>query len=202
MSMFAKANKTPTSFSSAMSHWRESADSWFDGSVASVDARLRRCASLTHTAQCEVANSKSASHLGILNELSADRIALGSLRHDLLTGSADREAVGVSRSPGRVAAADRIAAAYDRSLLTKEAKRWVDLESVKFITANADMAHNTEELSGRARAFVATQTASPVLARVFVSAVLDLGASQPRTKTASTPPAPRLDFDPSLIFIA
>lgn len=195
---YAAARKDPNTFTAAMSDWRESANSeWFDGSVRSVDQRLRRCAKLVEHARQLIARkpvSEAGEYLAAVHELSADRQALAGLREDLLTGGSGRE-VGVS-PPGRTAAAQ----------LTSRERRWVEIEGDRFFRANLDAAHLPAELVTRARNHAAKVTSGrrrcAALTEAFAARVLDLGRATPRTRT-KTASAPRIrtNFSDSMLFL-
>ncbi|QDH91710.1 hypothetical protein SEA_PHRAPPUCCINO_32 [Mycobacterium phage Phrappuccino] len=196
--------RSANSFTAAMTAWRESSDSWFDGTVGSVDHRLQRCAKLLGAANGAMANTPFADagqYLAALQELSADRQAIASLRDDLLTGSSGREAVGVSRSPGRTAA--KTAAIK----LASSEKRWVELEGDRFFTANRDAAHDHEELSERARHHAERHTSalgmqrSAVVTQAFIDKVVGLGRATPKPRLAAAP-RPTPDFAPEMLFLA
>lgn len=211
--MFRTANQGPrhadNRFDAAMTAWRESSKSWYDGSVASVDQRLRRCAKLLGVANGAVGQrsiGESPEYLAALRELSADRQVLASLRDDLLTGGSGRE-VGVS-PPGRTAAAERrVREAFNRSSLTPQERRWVDLESARFLNANVEVvAQAPEELAERARYHGEAHTSalgkrSKLVTAAFVDRVSALGQSMPRPRTAAAEPKTVSDFDAQLMFL-
>lgn len=195
-------SRTAESFTTAMTEWRDSSDSWFNG-IGSVDARLSRCAKLIHTAESAVGRlpaGDSGQYLAAIQELSADRQVIASLREDLLTGNSGREAVGVSRSPGRTASTKA-------PTLSGQERRWVDLESAKFVTANRDVAHVADELTERARRHAELHTStlgakrSREVTAAFVDKVADLGHRTPRPRTASAPTTIP-DFPDHLLFLA
>lgn len=88
--------RTATSFDRALSAYTKTAESWFDGTVQSVDRRLAQCDRLLHTARATVARmtiSDSNRYLAAAERLSDDRRVLEGLRDDLLTGASNREDV-------------------------------------------------------------------------------------------------------------
>lgn len=83
---------TAASFDTAYQKYASTGDAWFDGTPASVDARLANCRRLTHIARTRVARrGADAGPLTNLAALEADARALTELRRDLLTGAYDRE---------------------------------------------------------------------------------------------------------------
>jgi len=192
--------RTANGFDEAMDEWRKTADNWFDGSIDSIDTRLRRCAKLTSTATAIVARSPldSAQHYhAALEELSADRTVLSGLREDALTGGFGREA-GVS-PPGRTAS-------KTVTPLSSTETRWIELESARFLHANRDVVHESEELSERARHHAMNHGPSQgfqrakIVADAFTSKVAALGRATPRPRLAAARP-PRADFADSLLFV-
>jgi len=200
----ARRESTPTKFEEAMRDWRQSAnDQWFDGTVASVDRRLRRCARLMSVAhQLMARDPGSVEHMTAVRDLSADRAALADLRERLLTGGSGREA-GVS-PPGRTAAAKGKKKTSPR--LTEGEQVWLEVEAARFMRENADAAHVPDELQTRARNHAEYHTSklglrSRVLTSAFVDRVLDLSrrVPRPRTVTAAAPAAP--DFADAMLFL-
>lgn len=188
-------------FDAAITAWRDTSDNWFDGTVQSIDNRLRRCARLMHTANSQIRNGPTGDsyrYLAAHQELSADKQALAGLREDMLTGSFGREA-NVS-PPGRTAAKTSAVK------LASQDQRWVDLESARFLQSNLDAAHLTEELSERARHHAEHHTSalgrerSRAMTAAFIDKVVELGRATPRPRTASAPPVIP-DFDDSLMFL-
>lgn len=89
-------HRTAASFEQALRRYAADAESWFDGSVGSVDARLAQCNKLAHVAAFTVARldiSATRGYLGAADSLDADRRALEAMREDLLTGGAGRQDV-------------------------------------------------------------------------------------------------------------
>ena len=79
--------RTATSFDRALATYTKVAESWFDGTVQSVDRRLAQCDRLLHTARATVARmtiSDSNRYLAAAERLSDDRRVLEGLRDDLL----------------------------------------------------------------------------------------------------------------------
>ena len=84
--------RTATSFDRALSGYTKTAESWFDGTVGSVDRRLAQCDRLLHTTRATVARmtiSDSNRYLIAGEKLSDDRRVLEGLREGLLTGAKD-----------------------------------------------------------------------------------------------------------------
>jgi len=194
--------RTAEGFSAALTQWRDSSDTWFDGSAESVDHRLRRCARLLTTANAaagRLALGDAGQYLAAIQELSADKQALAGLREDLLTGYSGRGAAGVSPPSGRTAT--------KRAQLSGAERRWVELESARFLNANADVAHAPEELTERARRHAEAHTwtvgakRSRVVTAAFVEKAAALGRAIPRPRVAAAPDTIP-DFDPALMFLA
>jgi len=85
-------------------------------------------------------------------------------------------------------------------------RRWVNLESAKFVAANAAVAHDPEELATRAQHFAQVKTStftserSAQVCRAFVGQVLSLRprqASVPQVRVAAV----NCDFDPQMMFL-
>ena len=92
---------TAASFSQVLQRYANKSESWFDGSVGSVDARLAQCDQLLHSARFTVARLSIADagrYLRAVETLDADRRSLLALRDDLLTGASNR--VDVVGPPG------------------------------------------------------------------------------------------------------
>ena len=178
------------SFSASLTAWRNTSTDWFDGTVHSVDDRLRRCGKLLATANA-AAGRGEMQFLAAIEELSADREAIASLREELLTSGPGRGVPGVSPS-GRTAA------------LSPKSKRWVELEATRFLRANLDVAHVSEERDERARRYAAEGTSTfsdhQAATQAFVARVAALGNSMPRTRTASAP-VHSMDFADSALFL-
>jgi hypothetical protein len=98
--------KTHQSFRTALSDYHKTAESWFDGSVGSIDRRLAKVDRLLHHIRATVARldfGSSAAYLSAAQQLSADRKALVAQRADMLNGYADyRTANGFSDIPGTI----------------------------------------------------------------------------------------------------
>lgn len=194
--MFRTATAPPRTFTASMTAWRDSADNWFDGTIATVDERLRRCAKLLNVANT-MAGRGEITHLNAIQELSADRRVLADLREELLTTGPGGGMTGVSSSR-------RTAAVADDAPTSSQGRRWVELEATRFLRANLDAAHAPAELAERARRHADLHASTlPDPSRVtaaFVRKVAALGASMPRMRTAATP-APSMDFDDTALFI-
>lgn len=144
--------RTATSFDRALATYTKVAESWFDGTVQSVDRRLAQCDRLLHTARATVARmtiSDSNRYLAAAERLSDDRRVLEGLRDDLLTGASNRRDVtgppagslamlltpsppatstsGVSAPPGSrppMSLASRTGCRYSRRCAVTSARRW------------------------------------------------------------------------------
>ena len=88
--------RTATSFDRQMTAYTRQAESWFDGSVSSVDRRLAHCDRLLHQTRAHTARmdiQEAARYLRAAELLNSDREVLAGLRDDLLTGGANRQDV-------------------------------------------------------------------------------------------------------------
>ena len=88
--------RTATSFDRQMTAYARQAESWFDGSVGSVDRRLAHCDRLLHAASfhtARLAMTDGNRYLQATAQLQSDREVLAALRDDLLTGGANRQDV-------------------------------------------------------------------------------------------------------------
>lgn len=162
----------PRTFTASVSEFRKGSDSWFDGSIESVDQRLARVNKLLHTAHTHAAENP-ADYLAVIAELTTDRTALKELREDLVSGAATRD-TGYQ--------APRVAA------LSSEERRWVTLEAARFI-AEQDDRHNVAEMAERARrhAEIATSTMERPreVTAAFEAAVAKHALNAPRPRTAA-----------------
>ena len=170
----------PRTFTAALSDFRKDSDSWFDGSVGSVDRRLARCARLLHDAE-SAAGEDPAKHLAVIAELSADRTALKNLRTDLLNGANQWETRYAPRTAAR------------KQDLTNAERRWVTLESARFYAEQADARHDVTEMAERARrhAEVATSTLgrrASLVTAAFEQAVAGHARLTPKPRTAARKP--------------
>jgi hypothetical protein len=217
--------RTAASFDAALARYAGQAESWFDGSVNSIDRRLGSCERLLHSVRATVARlsaTESHRYLRAAEELGLDRHALHTLRDDMLTGASDRADGSVL--PGRrtanpddpsplppVEVNNIPQMVVDRDMrpgrdLTGADRRWVTLESAKFVAANRDVLDDPSELATRATHHAQVQTSpytrarSAAVTRAFVATVVDLGRQ-------SYVPAPvrtaalDVSFDPQLMFL-
>lgn len=179
----------PRTFTAAVSEFRREADGWFDGTVEAVDRRLARCTKLLHVAHSKAAEDP-ASTLQVIAELTEDRRALTALRQDLTTGAADRD---TGYTPPKTAA------------LSAEERRWVTLESAKFVAEHEDARHNVAEMAERARrhAQVATSTMDRprVLTAAFEREVATIVRMTPEPRIASRKRPVFTDFPDSQLFL-
>ena len=93
--------RTAASFDKAQERYAATTETWFNGSVGSVDKRLAACDKLIHSARFTVARlpiSDAQRYLEAAEDLNSDRRALLALRDDLLNGASNRE--DVSGPPG------------------------------------------------------------------------------------------------------
>lgn len=185
-------------FTATLTEFRQKSDSWFDGTVESVDRRLSRCSKLLHVAQSS-AGEDPAAHLAVIAELSTDHTALKKLREDLLTGASGREA-GYT-PPGR-----RLASRAVSEPLSSQERRWVVLESARFHAAQDDALHDVAEMAERARRHAEVVTSglfpdrSRVVTAAFEQAVAGHARRTPRPRTAARRPA-FTDFPDSQLFL-
>lgn len=90
--------------------------------------------------------------------------------------------------------------------LDRPDKRWVALESAKFVAANSDALDSSHELATRAHNYAAAKTStypqirSAAICEAFVEAVTDLGRRTYRPRVASAPP-PDPVIDPQAIYL-
>lgn len=94
-------HRTASAFDAALEYYAAAKETWFNGSVDSIDQRLASCDKLLHSARATVARlsiADSGRYLHAAEELDADRQALASLRADLLTGASGR--ADVTGPPG------------------------------------------------------------------------------------------------------
>lgn len=86
-------------------------------------------------------------------------------------------------------------------------KRWVHLESSRFVAANTDCLSDPEELATRAQHHAALKTStfsrphSAAVTRAFVSSVVELGRRQYRPPVVNRTAAVYEDFDPQAMFL-
>lgn len=272
--------RTAKSFDQAYSLYQSKAESWFDGSVGSVDRRLSACERLLHAARATTARlstSDSARYLRATDILKEDQRVLAGLREDLLNGASGRADVvgppgwrtahwfkddGSYQCPAGGPHPSQYSSPHEylhaRNLhdwinqsrdmtpgggdvqvdeawrsptptpsegpqqlrnpsganplarhtaaLESPDKRWVTLESAKFIAANSDALDSSVELATRAHNYAATKTStfttqrSAAICKAFVGAVTDLGARTYRPRLASAP-APDPVIDPQAIYL-
>lgn len=86
-------NRTATSFDKAYQGYTAKNESWYNGTVDSIDARLAACTKLVHSARsiCARFSIRDAGrYLHAAQALANDYRALEALREDLLTGAASR----------------------------------------------------------------------------------------------------------------
>lgn len=86
-------------------------------------------------------------------------------------------------------------------------RRWVDLESARFVAANRDTLDDSHELAVRAHNHAAAATStftrqrSAAVCEAFVRKVTKLGAQQYRPAPQRTASAPNTNFPDSLIYL-
>lgn len=192
--------RTAASFEAALQRYTKEAESWFDGSVNAIDRRLSVCDRLLHSVRATVARlSATDSHryLRTAQTLESDRRALHALREDLLTGAADR---GLPRTASTVPARGHLAN------LNGTDRRWVTLESARFVAAHPDALDDPTELSTRAAHYAGVQTStftrprSAAVTRAFVAAVAELGR-QNYVPTTMRTAAVDVSFDAQAMYL-
>ena len=171
--------------------WHRTADTWFDGSIESVDRRLAACNHLLSASEKAVAEEGfSARHLAAISELQQSQGALEGLRRKLLTAASDYEE-------------PILAPATADPHLARQDRRWVALEGAKFFRSHSDVP--MDELQIRARNFAElktstlTQKRSQAIASAFVHRVAQLRRETPRPRVASAPPV--VDAPPEMMFM-
>lgn len=191
--------KTHATFRQSMAEYRKTAESWFDGSVDSVDRRIAHVDRLLHHVRATVARlnfADAAPQLHAAQELSADRSRLAEFRHDLLTGAADysthtargaHETLDIDfgeNAPdhtnpytGETGRVRELGERDDAGLHWRHPeaavdRRWVKLEAARFISAHADTLGDAEELSIRAanHAEIKTSTFTPARSKMVTAA--------------------------------
>ncbi len=191
------SERTAAKVQQIQSHWEGSVDSWFDGSVESIDKRLSQCNRLI--GQCRAASVRLISrpeaihYIKLAHDLESDQRALTDMRHDLLYAAADREA-GVHSLPWddpensrwktehlttETIPSEEFEAEWAKHYQERpkgkhrrDAKRWVELESRNFFADNEDAADDLHELTTRAANYAAlkTSTLSPNESRAITAA--------------------------------
>jgi hypothetical protein len=219
--------RTAASFQAALQRYTREAEKWFDGSVNSIDRRLGSCEKLLHSVRATVARlSATDSHryLRAAEELESDRRALHALREDMLTGGADRAdgadggAVGrpadaysqtTGPAPGHRPSRPRHAPGADAAVTAKlngTDRRWVTLESAKFVAAHRDVLDDSSELATRATHHAQVKTStftrerSAAVTRAFVATVADLGC-QAHVPIMVRTAAVDVSFDPQALYL-
>lgn len=205
------------------------ADSWFDGTVASVDTRLARSTKLLHAARTAAGtHGLGRGYLTVVADLEADRTALTALRHDLLTAASDREAGKHDTDPERPwkntmadepyfdlqetpefaeLALDGDYKGKHRANLSPQGRRFVELEAAKFVAANTDAGR--DEIKIRARNFALLHASTrprheaEAVSRAFTARCLDLVSRRPAPRVAAVAaPQPPVDFDSALLYLS
>lgn len=198
--------RTAASFEAALSRYHEGAEKWFDGSPGSIERRLSFCDRLLHSVRATVARlSTTDSHryLTAAEELQSDRRALQALLEDVYTGASGR-ADGSGLSGQRTA---KVANSTSVSRLNGTDRRWVVLESAKFVAANPDALDDATELATRAthHAQVQTSTFTPArsaaVTRAFVASVVDLGRQAYVPTSVRTAATLDVSFAPEAMYL-
>lgn len=188
--------RTASSFDTLVQNYQKTAETWFDGSVDSIDRRLARVDRLLHRIDATVARVAMVDahhYLGALTSLCSDREALASLRHDLLTGAENYSPIGGTRTASR-------------HKLSSADQRWVTLEAASFVSQHTDALGAPDELAQRAAHHAGVKTStftadrSRAITAAFTEQVLSLGAQmeRPAVRTAA---AVFEDFEPEGLFV-
>ena len=220
-SMAAKASSAPA-------QWQREAEVWFDGSPESVDRRLALCEKMLHQARTRLAHdsfSKGARHLETIASLEVDKGALLALRRDLLTAASDRKAGKHDTDPERPwkntmadepyfdlqetpefaeLALDGDYKGKHRANLSPQDRRFVELESAKFVVNNVGVGRDEIKIRAQNFAELKTSTFTPqrskTVTAAFVGKVAEIYRRAPQPRVAS---APRTipDFPDSLMYL-
>lgn len=160
--------RTAASFDKALGDYTAKAESWYNGSVGSIDSRLSHCDRLLHSVAATMARipaSQSGRYLHAAEGLESDRRSLQGLREDLLTGASGR--ANVTRSSAQRTAKKGNALPDDENEDTchhpkmgGSDRRWVELEAAKFLAANQDTLDDHDELSTRAASYAELKTST------------------------------------------
>lgn len=198
-------SRTAARFDQDMRRYADKAEQWFNGTVGSVDARLAHCKRLLHSVRFSVSRlpqTDSAPFLRAANALQEDVRTLEGLREDLLTGASGR--VDVTAIPGQRTASHQ---SPEGGSLNGADRRWVQLESSRFVAANTDVLDDSRELSIRAQHYAELKTStftpqrSGAVTRAFVAKVVDLGKQSYRPPPVRIAAVTTLDFDPQAMFL-
>lgn len=216
------AERTAAKVRELVSNWESSTDSWFDGSVESIDNRLAQCKKFANV--CREATMRLMNHrdgiryAAITTDLDIDRRSLEAMRRDLLTAATDRKGwseVSEHEEPpicecGRHYVAPGFSHEDWEKLMASggrhQANRWIELEARSFLADNEDAADDISELRTRAAHYAQLKTSalSPDVSRAVVARFVDkvgaLGKRLPR-RTASVQPTALQDFPSELIYI-
>lgn len=184
----------------SVQNWFATANSWFDGTPASVDRRLVECRSMLsvlHGATGRFRVADAGDYLELTSTLEASRRTLEEFRDDLLSGRL------VAQTPQRTASREVVV------LGSTDEARFVELESQSFLAREAGTyGDDIEELTVRAANHVtaATSTWEVGSARrvqvAFVDRVREMGSLAARGQhTATKRLAAYQDFDDSLLML-
>ena len=207
---------------STAGQWQRESETWFDGSPESVDRRLAQCERMLHQARAGMARDglrHGSRHIDTIASLEVDKGALLALRRDLLTAASDR-APSSARADAQGAAQHERETGHTVSIHGDEARgysiscpqcegghhanlspadrRFVELESAKFIANNAGVPR--DELATRARNHVELRTSSRDVIAAFVGKVAQLHRQTPQPRTASAPRAVP-DFPAEMMYL-
>lgn len=197
-------------FKSVSKRYAATRETWFDGSVESIDARLGHIKNLSHRAEQAIAKQgigpSSHVYLAARQTLENDRIAIEGLREDMLTGCSGR-AGSIDRLASSVVGekADQTVDRLQREgSISGADHRWLTLEAAKFLSGNEEVRHDLRELTERARRYasdsMSTRTASKssLMTGLFVAKVQQ-GHRPKRPQRVAR--AGYVDFHDSMMFL-
>lgn len=196
-------SRTASRTQTAEAQWHREAETWFDGTVDSVDRRLKVCDRILASTRARLANdglgADAGRRLANMADFEQARTALTNLRSDILSGSEWRhEAAAVAPSPEHVS---RLLAQ-----LHSEDRRYVELEAAKVIRNNPGCEFT--ELAGRAWRQASAETSrfgkrrSDLIADAMAARVYQLARrTRPSKRTATTVRREIPDYPAELMFL-
>lgn len=183
---------------SAAQQWTRGAETWFDGSVDSVDRRLKLADRMLHEARVSLAdNTANMARMAQADYLEQAKTALLTLRSDLLTGSQWRHEHSVAPTPDQMR---RLVASLGSS-----DRRYIELEAAKVLRNNPGCS-DPQELSGRAWRLASLEYSrygkrrSNAVADALAARVFHLACRNRPRRTASAPQAIP-DFPAELMYL-
>jgi len=127
------------------SYW-ESMDSWYDGTMDSVNERTARCSEVLRTVESELLTT--GGFVQEAEQLKRDEQELVAFQNELLVKLNKQSQINYQSASNRKALRG----------LPKVGQKWVILESRKFIGQNQDVLSDRSELMSRAAQYVADNT--------------------------------------------